>query len=483
MSRLSVTLRDEPITALLLSLGCKNSDDAVNNKIKAAIRDPSVIQDINELLFDAANKLLGLSTLSMQKIVMKLNNLTSSEVIDQGILVESLDDIRSQIIQKHSDDGSVIALNASFERSISILDTNLPSCQTHNPSIPVGQDYANVQLLPEKYVVLAERKKLLEKLSKTISHSSDSHEHVDDGGERGQMVMQIARMVDISNKSCRCPNCNGELRPLLISEEEKHRVRIALHKIVSSRSKDQHQALIEFEDWLKDRQEYEYVVDAANVAYHNQNFNSGKFSYQQIELVVEKLKQRSKNILVIIPYAYASQTTIPNSISKGGRKFKRSTLSPNDQRIIGMLRDENMLYVVPRGANDDWYWVYATIYEGRKKPAYVVTNDLMRDHKIAFIEPKPFLRWRSSQIIYFALSKACDVDYGRSNGNASRIVSRCDDNSTSKSDADRLPEVYLYEPGNFSREIQQSVDGNRLRWHIPAVDRSVWMCYGIDAAI
>lgn len=463
MNRLNVTLRDDPITALLLSLGCKNSDDAVNNKIKAALRDPSVIEAINELLFDAANKLLGLSTLSMQKIVMKLNNLTSSEVIDQGILVESLDDIRSQVIHSQKDDGSVIALNASFERSISILDGTLPSSQTYNPSIPVGQDYANVQLLPEKYVISSERKKLLDKLSQQRINNSSGSDASDGDGDvinseyMTSMTKQIARMVDISNKSCRCPNCNGELRPLLISEEEKRRVRIALHKIVSSRSNDQRQALIEFEEWLKERPEYEYIVDAANVAYNNQNFESGKFSYQQIELVVDKLKERSKNILVIIPNSYASQTSIPNSISKGGKKSKRSTLSANDQRIIDKLRDGNMLYVVPRGANDDWYWVYATIYEGRKKPAYVISNDLMRDHKIAFIEPKPFLRWRSSQIVYFALSKVCedsdDVSYnGSGNNTSTRAMSGSDEgnsSSNSSSDMDRLqpPEVYLYEPG------------------------------------
>ena len=37
------------------------------------------------------------------------------------------------------------------------------------------------------------------------------------------------------------------------------------------------------------------------------------------------------------------------------------------------LEDENMLYVVPYGGNDDWYWIYATVAEGRKSTAYVVS--------------------------------------------------------------------------------------------------------------
>ena len=31
-----------------------------------------------------------------------------------------------------------------------------------------------------------------------------------------------------------------------------------------------------------------------------------------------------------------------------------------------------MLYIVPSGANDDWYWIYATVNANRKNAAYVV---------------------------------------------------------------------------------------------------------------
>ena len=37
------------------------------------------------------------------------------------------------------------------------------------------------------------------------------------------------------------------------------------------------------------------------------------------------------------------------------------------QRILNKLEEEGMLYVVPPGANDDWYWMYSTIYEGKKE--------------------------------------------------------------------------------------------------------------------
>jgi hypothetical protein len=135
-----------------------------------------------------------------------------------------------------------------------------------------------------------------------------------------------------------------------------------------------------------------------------------------------------------------------------------------------------MLYIVPSGANDDWYWIYATVNANRRSAAYVVriysiaiflhllhviilmlvlvfllifhllvlvtqisvllsliflphlsyhyqshllfhlspyhspspppppspplqvTNDMIRDHRLAFLEPRPFIRWRSTQV-------------------------------------------------------------------------------------
>lgn len=48
--------------------------------------------------------------------------------------------------------------------------------------------------------------------------------------------------------------------------------------------------------------------------------------------------------------------------------------------------------------------MFVTVQEGRKKHAYVVTNDLMRDHKLAFMEPRPFTRWRMTHIVNFDLT-------------------------------------------------------------------------------
>ena len=46
-------------------------------------------------------------------------------------------------------------------------------------------------------------------------------------------------MVDISRSTSLCPNCGGELIPLLLDEEERKRVRLGLLKIASTTSTNQ----------------------------------------------------------------------------------------------------------------------------------------------------------------------------------------------------------------------------------------------------
>jgi Protein-only RNase P len=87
-----------------------------------------------------------------------------------------------------------------------------------------------------------------------------------------------------------------------------------------------------------------------------------------------------------------------------------------------------MVYIVPSGGNtthsdtryilliefdicvadDDWYWLYATVAENRL--SYAVTNDLTRDHRLAFLESRMYLRWRNNHIIHFAIDRPLDID-------------------------------------------------------------------------
>ena len=82
---------------------------------------------------------------------------------------------------------------------------------------------------------------------------------------------------------------------------------------------------------MKEQKEFKYIVDGANVAYHHQNFDGGKFSYRQIELIVDSILARDDGkVLVLLPSVYAKKN-IPNSSNGSKSKGRRDLLSPDDE--------------------------------------------------------------------------------------------------------------------------------------------------------
>jgi hypothetical protein len=251
-----------------------------------------------------------------------------------------------------------------------------------------------------------------------------------------------------------------------------------------------------------------------------------------------------KKVLIILPQCYTNlnATSIPNSISKN-KHLKRIPLTVQEKEFITYLIEENIVYSVPTGANDDWYWIYATLYEQKsEKKTYVVTNDLMRDHKLSILTPIPFIRWRTSFVVYYQINRPMilfsennklnnsnneeDLDHdevlltsagytavmhpsgnipptkpppnitpqqnntsNRLNLTKAELKSIVNRNELNLSNSN----VTFYQPGNFSREIQRSSSHHPVssqpassrgtgRWHIPALDRHEWLCINLNAA-
>jgi Zc3h12a-like Ribonuclease NYN domain len=104
-------------------------------------------------------------------------------------------------------------------------------------------------------------------------------------------------------------------------------------------------------EWLKLQHEFKYIIDGANVAYNHQNFEEGKFSYRQIELVVDRVLARGDGkVLVLLPYSYA-QKIVPNSSKQRGKR-NISYVSQADQvnsriisyHIMSCRVSENQVY-------------------------------------------------------------------------------------------------------------------------------------------
>ena len=117
--------------------------------------------------------------------------------------------------------------------------------------------------------------------------------------------------------------------------------------------------------WLsKQTHEYKYVIDGANVAYHHQNFKDGRFSYRQIELIVDKIKEKNDGkILVLLPQLYTNNT-ITNSSYYGKNKSRHVSISEDDK--VSLSRLDGWLYgrlcyvcvcIVVHVCDSQWVWV------------------------------------------------------------------------------------------------------------------------------
>lgn len=338
------------------------------------LKNPSVRESLDGIIFSLSSELLGMQIDEMQRLTAALATLTVDQVREQGVLVENIAAIQGEIVENNFETtGEAMAVSNEYLFPSTYFTDTLPVPSSIDAAVPITS--SNTSTSMTTYV---EKYKLAEPGMHTCS----------------------ARIVDVYNESGCCPNCGVKLKQLTLTEEERTRVRTALGEMVTSQSPGQFKSLQLFAEWLqKQPEEFTYIVDGANVAYHKQNFEDGHFSYKQIDTVVNLLQQRGEKILVLIPYPYARRI-IPNNTKH--KKAKRITyLTQDDIEILERWESQGMLYVVAQWANDDWYWMYATVNENRKKMAYVVTNDLMRDHRIAFLEPRPFVRWRTTQVIHF----------------------------------------------------------------------------------
>jgi len=288
----------------------------------------------------------------------------------------------------------------------------------------------------------------------------------------------VASRVTVNNTSGSCPRTNVKLK--LITLEKKHRDQIK--ETLLKMAGDQYEAftlklgkakkkeldqdfakneLRKFLKWMDCREgkPFTVVVDGANVAYFRAD---GGFNYHQLRQMVRALENLGEKVLVVIPQKYTQNKFFINN-----RKVQKLTKPQMD--IIDEFSSKEQLYSVPLGCLDDYYWMMSSVSdqksssngvslevsqcneEGRwpgSRPV-IITNDLMRDHKLELLEPRLFRRWTSCHIV---------------NYNIPGFAINMDD--------DR--EIIFSPAPIFSREVQAnpSIIGDSCStvWHIPVSD-------------
>jgi len=85
--------------------------------------------------------------------------------------------------------------------------------------------------------------------------------------------------------------------------------------------------------------------------------------------------------------------------------------------IVARWDAEGIIFRVPKGFNDDWYWLYAALAcqerlsdgaEGGSSapaiprlPVHLVSNDLMRDHHFQLLHARALLMWRDRHQVFY----------------------------------------------------------------------------------
>ena len=202
-----------------------------------------------------------------------------------------------------------------------------------------------------------------------------------------------------------------------------------------------------------------------------QNFEGGRFNFHQIKFVVDYLEQKKENVLVVLPYKYSCPTfNLPRLASKA----MVQKLTKDEIQILNDLNQSGKLFIVDSGTLDDLYWMYASVSsqrtarDGRSLDVppdnddgrwpgtrpILVSNDRMRDHKVALLEPRLFRRWYSNFIVNYTFTPF--------------LGDRC------------LDSEIAFRPADFySREIQgnPTFDDNGIEsgtaWHFPISDWDV----------
>jgi hypothetical protein len=188
--------------------------------------------------------------------------------------------------------------------------------------------------------------------------------------------------------------------------------------------------------------------------------------------MVDALERIKETPLVVLPQKY----TRPYFQINRGHFTQKQVVKQSEFAILNKLNEQGKLYVTPAGCLDDHFWMVASISEqvnSRKGTSLdvaaddvdgrwpgtrpmLISNDLMRDHKLELIEPRLFRRWYSSYIV---------------NYNFTGFVGKeCVDDDIAFSPADF-----------FSREIQgnalssgsnegDSTSSGSTIWHFPVSD-------------
>jgi len=306
-------------------------------------------------------------------------------------------------------------------------------------------------------------------------------------GLSGGGATATARLTSLSTDGV-CGGCGERLGPLALAPETHEVVCSRLRSAVRSLGDA---ALTDFDafDAFVTARRFDVVVDGANAAYRHQNFEGGKFSFEQVEAARVALSARyasgggasggggaaGAQPLLLLPQRYLAADRVPNHARSAALAAARaptaaadapaapaepsSAVSEADAALVRSWRASGSLWAVPDAVDDDYYWMLAVLRAGAT--AVVLTNDQMRDHKFMLAlthqQQREFARWQSRHVASFGFSHASMA-------------------------GKPPPSLLLQEPPRVAQQIHHNERTGS--WHLPsaaegeagAVCKDAWLC-------
>lgn len=185
-----------------------------------------------------------------------------------------------------------------------------------------------------------------------------------------------------------CTFCDETLEAIDLNTEEYSQFASGIAALATKQEKYPRE-FDTFVQWLDKHGPFGIIIDAANVAFYGQNFETGGFSFPQIEAVVNRVKKDFAQLrpLVIL---HVNRT-------RGGPANTHKAKS-----LLKGLNEEHCFYAAPQGSNDDWYWMYAAVSAGQE--GILISNDEMRDHLFNLLAPKYFNKWKQRHQMRYTFS-------------------------------------------------------------------------------
>ena len=177
-----------------------------------------------------------------------------------------------------------------------------------------------------------------------------------------------------------CPISGIRLRSVGLSAEERIALRAALKRVIADTGTRPRDELERFAEWLSSRPErITAVIDAPNVAYYTQNHEDGRFSFGQVQIVLDALEAAHERALVLMPTKYLQQK-VPNHSKRvpratlaalGASAIEKQIVTPEEAALVDEWSARGVLYPVPPEVSPSPYPSAPSLRDGASPAARI----------------------------------------------------------------------------------------------------------------